>query len=161
MQRSHSRFIFHVGVGSVLQQEFQNFATESFATILSEARKYGLALTLAHQYIDQVDEETRGAIFGNVGNLLSFRVGTCDIEVLAEEFGKQTDPIELTRLPRFTALIRTTSDGTPQQSFTMKTNPSTKLGSRDRSYIMRRASNHRYAKPQSQVMQLIEAAYAV
>lgn len=58
--------------------EFQNFATESFAGILSEARKYGLGLTLAHQYLDQLDEDTRHAVFGNVGSLMSFQVGSND-----------------------------------------------------------------------------------
>jgi len=66
--------------------EFQNFATESFANILSEARKYRLALILAHQYIAQMDETVRDAVFGNVGTLISFRVGAEDAEYLEKEF---------------------------------------------------------------------------
>src|SRR3979411_2878800 len=67
--------------------EFQNFATESFATILSEARKYRLALTLANQYLGQLEEATRQAVFGNVGTLVSFQVGADDAEAIATQFG--------------------------------------------------------------------------
>ncbi len=67
--------------------EFQNFATDAFASILSEARKYRLCLTLSHQYIDQLPLEIRQAVFGNVGTLISFRVGNGDAEVLQKEFG--------------------------------------------------------------------------
>src|SRR5205085_3768633 len=67
--------------------EFQNFATESFATILSEARKYRLSLTVANQYLAQMDEATRAAVFGNVGTLVVFQVGAEDAEVLAEQLG--------------------------------------------------------------------------
>ena len=66
--------------------EFQNFATESFATILSEARKYKLSLTLAHQYISQMDETVKGAVFGNIGTMIIFRIGAEDAEVLEESF---------------------------------------------------------------------------
>jgi len=62
--------------------EFQSFANESFADILSEARKYKLSLTIAHQYIEQMSEEVRAAVFGNVGSMVSFRVGAYDAEVL-------------------------------------------------------------------------------
>ncbi len=62
--------------------EFQNFASESFQTILSEARKFGLSLTLSHQYIAQIDESTATAVFGNVDNRLSFRIGTGDAETM-------------------------------------------------------------------------------
>lgn len=140
--------------------EFQNFATESFATVLSEARKYGLALTLAHQYIDQVDEKTRGAVFGNVENLLCFRVGSSDAEVLAEEFGNRMEPVELTRLPKYTAYIRMAIDGMPQRTFTMTTLPPKPGRDGDRIDVVRRTSNHRYAKPQAEVTLEIERAYS-
>jgi TraM recognition site of TraD and TraG/Helicase HerA, central domain len=67
--------------------EFQNCATDSFASILSEARKYRLCLTLAHQYVGQLDEETSKAVFGNVGSLISFRVGEADASTLERQFG--------------------------------------------------------------------------
>ncbi len=66
--------------------EFQSFANESFADILSEARKYKLALTIAHQYIEQMSDEVRAAVFGNVGTMIAFRVGSYDAEVLEKEF---------------------------------------------------------------------------
>ena len=66
--------------------EFQSFANESFADILSEARKYKLSLTVAHQYIEQMSDEVRAAVFGNVGTMVSFRVGSYDAEVLEKEF---------------------------------------------------------------------------
>ena len=66
--------------------EFQNFANESFADILSEARKYKLDLTVAHQYIEQMSDEVRAAVFGNVGTMVTFRVGAYDAEVLEKEF---------------------------------------------------------------------------
>ena len=66
--------------------EFQNFATESFASILSEARKYRLSLILAHQFIAQLDEAVRDAVFGNVGTLVCFRIGTLDADLMEKEF---------------------------------------------------------------------------
>lgn len=72
--------------------EFQNFGTDSFVSILSESRKYGLALVLAHQYLDQLRPEVREAVWGNVGSLISFRVGESDAAVLAREFGAGLEP---------------------------------------------------------------------
>ena len=66
--------------------EFQNFATQSFANILSEARKYRLSLIMAHQYVAQLEEEVSDAVFGNVGSIVTFRVGGSDAEVLEKEF---------------------------------------------------------------------------
>ena len=68
--------------------EFQNFSTDAFASILAEARKYRLCLTLSHQYIDQLSLPIRQAVFGNVGTLIAFRVGYADAEVLEKEMGK-------------------------------------------------------------------------
>lgn len=77
-QPESERVPFHLFV-----DEFQNFATDSFASILAEARKYRLSLTLSHQYIDQLLPAIRSAVFGNVGNLIAFRVGYTDAEILA------------------------------------------------------------------------------
>ena len=68
--------------------EFQNFTTDSFASVFSEARKYGLTLTVAHQYLDQLSESVRSAVFGNVGTLVAFRTGGGDAEHLSREIGK-------------------------------------------------------------------------
>ena len=75
--------------------EFQNFATESFASILSEARKYRLNLILAHQYIAQMDETVQDAVFGNVGTMVCFRVGAQDAELLEKEFGPEFMALDL------------------------------------------------------------------
>src|SRR5205814_166240 len=76
------RRVFHL-----YADEFQSFATDSFALILSEARKYGLTLTIAHQYLDQLPDELRAAVFGNVGSMLACRTGASDAPILAEQIG--------------------------------------------------------------------------
>ncbi|MEX1087173.1 MAG: type IV secretory system conjugative DNA transfer family protein, partial [Candidatus Paceibacterota bacterium] len=78
--------------------EFQSFANESFADILSEARKYKLNLTMAHQYIEQMDETVRAAVFGNVGTMITFRVGAYDAEFLEKEFEPVFDANDLVNL---------------------------------------------------------------
>lgn len=97
--------------------EFQNFATESFANILSEARKYRLNLVLANQYIMQIDEKVRDAIFGNAGTLISFRVGASDAEFLEKEF----EPIflinDLVNLPKYNIYLKLMIDGIAGNAF--------------------------------------------
>src|SRR4029077_18311264 len=83
--------------------EFQNFSTDAFASILAEARKYRLCLTLSHQYIDQLPLSIRQAVFGNVGSLISFRVGHTDAEVMEKEFGKIFPASALADLDRYEA----------------------------------------------------------
>ncbi len=78
--------------------EFQNFATDSFATILSEARKYGLNLTVANQYVSQMEDTVRDAVFGNVGTMISFRVSADDAPVLAKPFAPQFEPEDLLQM---------------------------------------------------------------
>jgi energy-coupling factor transporter ATP-binding protein EcfA2 len=95
--------------------EFQNFSTDSFASILAEARKYRLCLTLSHQYIDQLPLSIRQAVFGNVGSLIAFRVGNTDAEVLAGEFGNEFNRTTFIDLPKFQALTRLHINGQPQQ----------------------------------------------
>jgi hypothetical protein len=86
--------------------EFQNFATESFASILSEARKYGLALTLAHQYVGQLSEEISDAIFGNVGSYIAFRVGEADAAVLERQYGNGYTRAHFTGLNNFELCVK-------------------------------------------------------
>ena len=90
---------------SLYADEFQSFATESFALILSEARKYGLTLTIAHQYLEQVPEHLRAAVFGNVGTMMAFRIGAEDAPLVADELGLQ-NPEVLSDLANFDAWIR-------------------------------------------------------
>ena len=81
--------------------EFQNYATNSFASVLSESRKYGLHFTLAHQYIEQLGKELSDAVFGNVGSLVAFRVGESDAKVLEQQFGEKYRASQFTGLGNF------------------------------------------------------------
>ncbi len=140
--------------------EFQNFATESFATILSESRKYRLGLTLAHQYLDQLDDATRSAVFGNVGSMITFQVGADDAEAIAEQLGADAQSADLLQLPKHTALIRLLIDGMPSRPFTMRTLPPPSGHSeRERANIIRALSRRRYARPRRQVEEEVERQY--
>jgi GTPase SAR1 family protein len=99
---SANRKIFHLYV-----DEYHNFATDSFASILSEARKYGLSLTLASQYSSQTHQEVTDAVFGNVGTVVSFRVGESDATLLARQFGEDTKPSAFTSLGNYRVLVKT------------------------------------------------------
>ncbi|MEK7091696.1 MAG: TraM recognition domain-containing protein, partial [Patescibacteria group bacterium] len=100
--------------------EFQNYTTDSIATILSEARKYRLSLTVAHQFIAQLKDNIREAIFGNVGNLISFRVGTTDTEVLAKHFAPTFSEKDLTSLENLTAAAKILVKGEPIAPFSLR-----------------------------------------
>ena len=141
--------------------EFQNFATDSFATILSEARKYKLSLVLANQYLAQMDEATLEAVFGNVGSLLVFQVGARDAEALAEQLGGDATPQDLIALPRYRAYARLLVDGMPSRPFSLETLPPPAYDERrGRAAIVRRTSRHRYARPISQVHAEIDKMFA-
>lgn len=103
--------------------EFQNFATESFATILSEARKYHLNLTIAHQYITQMEEPVRDAVFGNVGTMISFRVGAFDAEYLEKEYAPEFTETDLVNLDKYNAYIKLMIKGVTSKPFSMQTIP--------------------------------------
>ncbi len=103
--------------------EFQSFANESFADILSEARKYKLNLTIAHQYIEQMEEEVRAAVFGNVGTMIVFRVGAFDAEYLEKEFAPQFTAEDLVNLGIFQIYLKLMIDGISSQSFSATTIP--------------------------------------
>ena len=126
---------------SLYVDEFQNFATESFATVLSEARKYRLNLTIANQYLAQMDDATAAAVFGNVGSLLVFQVGASDAEALADQLGGEVKPQDLLALPRFTAYVRLLIDGMPSRPFSLETLPPPRQNGKPmRSTIIRRMS---------------------
>src|SRR5690606_22107008 len=99
--------------------EFQNFATPDFAQILSEARKYKLNLTVANQFIGQIDEEVKNAIFGNVGTIVSFRVGVSDANYLQHEFQPRFGEADLINVERYHAYMRTLIDGEPAPPFSV------------------------------------------
>jgi len=97
--------------------EFQNFMTESFANILSEARKYRLNLIIAHQYIDQLDEKVKAAVFGNVGTIIAFRVGSADAQVLEKEFAPVFTADDLVNIPKYNIYLKLMIDGVASNPF--------------------------------------------
>ena len=99
--------------------EFQNFATPDFAVILSEARKYHLSLTVANQFIGQMDEEVKNAVFGNVGTMISFRVGVTDASYLAREFQPRFSESDLINIERFHAYMKTIVNNEPVEPFSV------------------------------------------
>ena len=103
--------------------EFQSFANESFADILSEARKYKLNLTIAHQYIEQMSDEVRAAVFGNVGTFITFRVGAIDAEVLEKEFAPQFTAEDLVNLGIFQMYLKLMIDGVSSVPFSASSLP--------------------------------------
>ncbi len=107
--------------------EFQNFATESFATILSEARKYRLNLIVGHQYIAQLEQEkstkVRDAIFGNVGTIVLFRIGAADAEYLETEFDPIFTPNDMVNLPKYNIILKLMINGVASEPFSAITIP--------------------------------------
>ena len=101
--------------------EFQNFATDSFATILSEARKYGLNLTVANQYISQMNDTVRNAVFGNVGTMISFRVSADDAPILAKQFEPQFEPNDLLQMHNRHFIINMVINGEKAPAFSATT----------------------------------------
>ncbi|MFH1970899.1 MAG: type IV secretion system DNA-binding domain-containing protein, partial [Patescibacteria group bacterium] len=99
--------------------EFQNFATPDFSQILSEARKYRLNLTVANQFIGQVEEEVKNAVFGNVGTMISFRVGVSDANYLAHEFSPVFAEDDLLNIERYHGYVKTIVNNEPVQPFSM------------------------------------------
>jgi DNA helicase HerA-like ATPase len=126
--------------------EFQNFSTDAFASILAEARKYRLCLTLSHQYIDQLPLPIRQAVFGNVGTLITFRIGNADAELMEKEFGGAVSASALADLDRFEAVVKLLEDGSNREPFraTMLPPIENRVGRRDR-LIAR--SRERFAVP--------------
>ncbi len=131
--------------------EFQNFANASFADILSEARKYKLNLTIAHQYIEQMDEVVRPAVFGNVGTMIAFRVGATDAEVLEKEFAPQFTVEDLVNLGFAQIYLKLMIDGLGSSPFSAVTLPP--IIHPDRSYVQDiiAASREQFARPRALV----------
>jgi len=134
--------------------EFQNFATESFAVILSEARKYSLGLTLAHQYVAQMPEEVRDAVFGNVGTLISFRVGAPDAATLTKEL-KPFEEEDLVNLEKYHIYIKLLIDGLSPPAFSASTLPPPEMNNQFRDEIYEK-SRRKYSTPRAEVEASIE-----
>jgi hypothetical protein len=128
--------------------EFQNFSTDAFASILAEARKYRLCLALSHQYIDQLSLPVRQAVFGNVGTLIAFRIGHTDAEVMEKEFGNTFPASVLADLDRYEAVVKLLTDGTNETPFRTKMLPplENRIGRKDKLIAL---SRERFAIPRS------------
>lgn len=140
--------------------EFQNFATDSFATILSEARKYRLNIIIAHQYIGQlvtdVSTKVRDAVFGNVGTMISFRVGATDAEFLEKEFAPEFMQQDLINLPNHQIYLKLMVDGVNSRPFSAATLPPLKFETdpaiKETIIVV---SRERYASPRKEVEEKI------
>lgn len=130
--------------------EFQNFATESFAVILSEARKYNLSLTMANQYITQMPEEVRDAVFGNVGTLISFRVGATDAVFLVKEFMPVFSEQDLVNLDKYQIYIKLLIDGIASPAFSAGTLPPVPVYE-DYTVLIKNVSRQQYSKSRESV----------
>lgn len=140
--------------------EFQSFADKSFADILSEARKYKLNLTMAHQYIEQMEEEVRDAVFGNVGTMIAFRVGAYDAEVLEKEFAPVFTAEDLVNLGLRQIYLKLMIDSVTSQPFSASTLPP--IQQPRVSYVREITDNSRamFARPRSEVEKAISEWHA-
>ncbi len=128
--------------------EFQNFVTDSIATILSEARKYRLNLIIAHQYIGQLvgakeDTKIRDAVFGNVGTMCCFKIGVDDAEIMAREFAPVFNEYDVINIDRFNAYVKLLIDNAPAKPFLMQTYPPEK-GNQRVAELMKEYSRLKY-----------------
>ncbi|OYX43411.1 hypothetical protein B7Y94_01735 [Candidatus Saccharibacteria bacterium 32-49-12] len=133
--------------------EFQNFATDSFATILSEARKYGLNLTVANQYISQMTDNVRDAVFGNVGTTISFRVSADDAPILAKQFEPNFEAIDLLQMHNRNFVINMVIGGEKVPAFSAKTLELPPVQADNTSRIIENSRRH-YSRDR----QMVEAA---
>ncbi len=131
--------------------EFQNFSTDSFATIMSEARKYHLNLIVANQFTTQLTDEVRDAVFGNMGTIVAFRIGQNDVESLARYFQPLFDGEDLLRVPNFNTIVRTLINGVPTQPFSMATLPSLGNPNPKLAELLKQLSWAKYGRPRSTV----------
>ena len=139
--------------------EFQNFATPSISTILSEARKYKLSLTIAHQFIAQLDEGIRDAVIGNVGTKAAFRVGTTDAEFLSKQFEPTFNAADLENLPNRNAVLSLLVNGVPARPFTIETVALPKFNY-DNVPALKELSYQTYGKPREEVEAEIRRKFA-
>jgi len=115
--------------------EFQTFATMSFVSMLSELRKYRVNLILTNQYLRQLDEQVRDSVLGNMGTLISFRVGPADSAVLGEEFAPEFSALDLMSLPNYHVYLRLMIDGVVSRAFSARTMQPTHIDQGPRSRL--------------------------
>ncbi len=146
---------------SVYADEFQTFATESFAAILSEARKFHLSLVIGHQYIAQLPEEVRNAIFGNIGTLAVFRVGAGDAEWLEKEFEPEFTANDLVNLSKYNIYIKLMIDGITSKAFSAETLPPAPMSEGYGLAETILKNNHeRFSTPREEVQKMISEEWA-
>ncbi|HET9850239.1 MAG TPA: ATP-binding protein [Candidatus Saccharimonadales bacterium] len=131
--------------------EFQNFSTDSFADILSQARKYHLNLIVANQFTTQLSEEIRDAVFGNVGTVISYRVGTTDAEFLAKQFAPIFDIDDLQFIPNYNTVVRMMIGGVPVQPFSMAALPPLGNPNKQLADALKQLSAAKYGRPKGVV----------
>jgi hypothetical protein len=126
--------------------EFQNFATDSFASILAEARKYHLNLIVAHQYTTQLEEKIRDAVFGNVGTFVAFRIGVEDAEIVAKVFDPVFSEMDVINIARFHTYLRLMIDAGMSKPFAMGTYPPSSGGSEEIATAVRQLSRLKFGR---------------
>ncbi len=138
--------------------EFQNVTTDSISAILSEARKYKLGLTVAHQFIAQLDEKIRDAVFGNVGSIAAFRVGADDAAVLEHQLNPPFTANDLINIPNYQAYLRVLANGVPTKPFSISTMPPPEV-EQGQIAAMVAESLARYGRPRAEVETEIRTRY--
>lgn len=131
---------------SLYVDEFHNFTTPTFSTILSEARKYGVALTIANQFISQVDQNIRESVFGNVGTILSFRLGIRDAQFIAPEFFPVFSERDVINLPNYHLLAKMLVSGDTAPAFPIRTRIDERPKNLQTSERLREASRYQYGR---------------
>lgn len=150
-QKANAPFYLHM-------DEFQNITTDSITAILSEARKYSLGLTIAHQYIQQIEEKIRDAVFGNVGSVAAFRVGPEDAEFLEKQFTPVFTAADLINIENRTAYVRLLANGKPTKPFSIETMAPPEV-QRDRVRDLKEQSYRKYGLHRGRVEMDIVARY--
>ena len=136
---------------SLYVDEFQNFATDSFESILSEARKYRLNLILANQFMTQLTDKIREAIIGNVGTIISGRIGTTDAELMVKRFSPTFDAEDLTRLPNFETIASVMINNVPSAPFSMSLVPPLGKSNPQLASALKRLSAAKFGRPRAAV----------
>jgi len=136
---------------SLYVDEFQNFATESFATILSEARKYRLSLILANQFMTQLTDQIREAILGNIGTVISGRIGITDAEILVKKFSPTFDAEDLTRMPNYQTIATVMIHDVPSAAFSMSLLPPLGQPNPQLKDALKKLSATKFGQPRAQV----------
>jgi hypothetical protein len=138
--------------------EFQNITTDTVATIFSEARKYRLNLTVANQFLAQLKEPILKSVFGNIGTMVSFRVGNEDAEFLAKYFAPVFNAYDLINLDNFNAYIKLTIQGQVSRAFNIKIDKPLDTDIK-RMESLKKVSSSKYARPRSEVEEEIRKTY--